>query len=192
LRWRHEFEQAMDRLALLPELIGHRNRHCDALAPAPAPVRAAGPSEAYELYVLGEHAWRPKTPEASSRRAITSSVASRSTLGTRATIVGAGWTWLGQSNYGAGLDWNEAFARATPLFDKALRLDPELAEAITAQGVLNTQLTHYDQARALFAQALKLSRATRRLIIPTAWPSTTTAGRSARFRTSSARPSSIR
>lgn len=163
VRWRREFEQAMDRLAVLPELIAAGAAAALQL-PSPAASSAAassarvpGPSEAYELYVLGEHAWRPKTHEAFLKARGYFERGIEIDPSYARNYVGAGWTWLGQSRYGTGLDWNEAHARATPLFDKALRLDPELAEAITAQGVLQTQLTHYDEARALFDRALKLS-----------------------------------
>lgn len=163
LRWRREFEQAMDRLAMLPELIATETAAAlrlplaAASASAPISTRAPGPSEAYELYVLGEHAWRPKTHEAFLKAREYFERGIEIDPSYARNYVGAGWTWLGQSRYGTGLDWNEAHARATPLFDKALRLDPELAEAIVAQGVLQTQLTRYNEARALFERALKLS-----------------------------------
>ncbi len=156
-RWRREFDQAMDGLSLLPQTIAAEAAAALHLVPAPLPAHAAGPSEAYELYVLGEHAWRPRTQEAFIEARGYFERGIEIDPGYPRNYVGAGWTWLGQSNYGAGLDWNEAFAHAEPLFDKALRLDPDLAEAITAQGVLKTQSTQYDEARVLFARAAKLN-----------------------------------
>jgi len=155
-RWRREFEQAIETLSLLPQLIAAEATTALHLAAAPASARG-GPSEAYELYVLGEHAWRPRTPEAFAKARDYFERGIEIDPGFARNYVGLGWTWLGQSNYGAGIDWPEAYARATPLFEKALRLDPESAEALTAQGALYTQATRYEEARALFAKALQLN-----------------------------------
>ena len=155
-RWHREFEQAIETLSLLPQLIAAETTTALHLAAAPASARG-GPSEAYELYVLGEHAWRPRTPEAFAKARDYFERGIEIDPSFARNYVGLGWTWLGQSNYGAGVDWPEAYARATPLFEKALRLDPDSAEALTAQGALYTQATRYEEARVLFAKAVKLN-----------------------------------
>ena len=71
-------------------------------------MRAPGPSEAYELYVLGEHAWRSKTHEAVLKAREYFERGIEIDPSYARNYVGAGWTWLGQARYGTGLDWNEA------------------------------------------------------------------------------------
>ena len=158
VRWRREFEQAIDGVSLLPQAIASEAAAAlHLMQPQRPQVRAAGPTEAYELYVLGQHAWRAKTPEAFAKARDYYERGIEIDPGYAPNYVGLGWTWIGQMTSGGGIDWREAYARASPLFDKALRLDPESAEALTAQGVMHSQAARYDEARALFERARQLS-----------------------------------
>jgi DNA-binding winged helix-turn-helix (wHTH) protein/tetratricopeptide (TPR) repeat protein len=156
-RWQREFEQPLSSLAQLPEMIaGEVASALQRLPQLPQSV-SANASAAYELYLLGVDAWRPKTMDAFLM------ARAYFTRGTEVdpeyarNYVGLGWTWIGQLWAGAGIDWGEAYARATPLFEKALRLDPDSAEALTAQGVLLTQARRFQAAREVFDASLKLA-----------------------------------
>jgi DNA-binding winged helix-turn-helix (wHTH) protein/tetratricopeptide (TPR) repeat protein len=158
VRWRRDFEQAIDGVSLLPQVIASEAAAALHLAPPQRPqARAAGPTEAYELYVLGQHAWRAKTPEAFAKARDYYERGIEIDPAYAPNYVGLGWTWLGQMTNGGGVDWREAFARAAPLFDKALRLDPDSAEALTAQGFMQAQAGRYDEARTLFERARQLN-----------------------------------
>lgn len=158
LRWRREFEQQVDHVALLPQAIAAEAAAALNLTPAPrASGRATGPTEAYELYVLGQHAWRAKTPEAFAKARDYFERGIDIDPSFPRNYIGLGWTWLGLMSNGGGVDWREGYARAAPLFDKALRLEPGSAEALTAQGVLQSQSGRYDDARRLFGEAIRLS-----------------------------------
>lgn len=158
LRWQQEFEQRLDHVAQLPQTIAAEAAAALHLPPAPpTTARAVGPTEAYELYVLGQHAWRAKTPEAFAKARDYFERGIDIDPSFARNYIGLGWTWLGLMTNGGGIDWREGFARATPLFDKALRLEPGSAEALTAQGVLQAQSGRYDEARRLFGEAIRLN-----------------------------------
>jgi DNA-binding winged helix-turn-helix (wHTH) protein/tetratricopeptide (TPR) repeat protein len=156
LRWQQQFERTIGSAAELPQQIAGGTAAALHL-PTPARVAASGgPTEAYELYVLGEHAWRPKTQEAfaKARDYFTRGISLDPSYARN--YIGLGWTWIGEATNGAGIDMPQAFARAAPLFDKALRLDPDSAEALTAQGVLQTFAGRHQDARQHFERALML------------------------------------
>lgn len=153
-RWRADFDRTLSDLSLLPDLIA--SEAAKVLHAQPVEPSTLAGSDAYELFMLGQAAWRPKTPEA---------FANARTYFERGIVVdpafarnyvGLGWTWLGQSRYGSGLEWQEAVSRALPLFEKALRLDPSDAEAITGQAVTRAESADHDGARELFARAIAL------------------------------------
>jgi len=154
--WHRQFQRTIETVSLLPQAIAAEAAEALHLpVPAPGTAASAGPSEAYEFYVLGQDAWRPKTPEAFAKARDYYQRGIEIDPGFARNYIGLGWTWLGQMSNGGGIDWREAFARATPLFDKALRLEPDSAEAMTAQGVLHSQAGRYDEARRLFGEALR-------------------------------------
>jgi DNA-binding winged helix-turn-helix (wHTH) protein/tetratricopeptide (TPR) repeat protein len=157
VRWQQTFEQAIDSVSSLPQQIAADVLAALNLHPVAAAARAAGPSEAYELYVLGEYAWRPKTPEAFVKARDYFQRGIDIDPAYARNYVGLGWTWIGEATNGTGIDWPQAFARAMPLFDKALQLDPGSPEALTAQGVLHSDAARFDEARRLFERAAKLA-----------------------------------
>jgi len=152
--WQQAFEQAIGAVAQLPLSIAQQVGSALSLKPSAAATTAAGPTEAYELYVLGNDAWRPKTPEAFAKargyfqRGIDLDPAYAR------NHVGLGWTWIGQATAGAGLDLPRAVALATPLFERALRLDPASPEALTGQAVLHRFAGEHERARELLQSAL--------------------------------------
>jgi DNA-binding winged helix-turn-helix (wHTH) protein/TolB-like protein/Tfp pilus assembly protein PilF len=156
LRWQRAFEQPATTLSTLADAIASAAATALGL-PLVAQASPQGARQAYELYALGNHAWRPKTQEAFAQARGYYERGIEADPAYARNYVGLGWTWLGQATNGGGIDWDRAVARAAPLFDKALRLDPSSAEALTAQAVLRSASSRYDDARALLARALAIS-----------------------------------
>jgi DNA-binding winged helix-turn-helix (wHTH) protein/tetratricopeptide (TPR) repeat protein len=157
VRWAREFEQAIATLAQLPQQIADEAAaalHVPAL-PGSRPPAAA--SDAYEFWVLGQHAWRQKTKEAFAKARDYFERGIQVDAAFARNYVGLGWTWLGLATNGDGIDLAEAMARAAPLFDKALQLEPELPEALVAQGVLAADARRFEEARSRFEHALRLN-----------------------------------
>jgi transcriptional activator of cad operon len=155
--WQQTFEHAANQASQLPTLIARQVGQALALAPSPAaPVGTSVASEAYELYVLGNDAWRAKTTEAfaKARTYFQRGIDADPTYARN--YVGLGWTWIGQATTGAGLDLPRAVALATPVFERALRLDPASPEALTGQAMLHSFAGADKQARELLQRALAL------------------------------------
>jgi transcriptional activator of cad operon len=159
--WQQTFEQPANLASQLPASIAREVGAALALAPLP-PASAGGTgvasavSEAYELYVLGNDAWRPKTTEAFAKARTYFQRGIEADPAYARNYVGLGWTWIGQATTGAGLDLPRAVALATPLFDRALRLEPALPEALTGQATLHQFAGEYEPARELLRRALAL------------------------------------
>ncbi len=157
--WQRNFEQPADAVSQLPAEIAREA--ASALGLSTAPARAAShpssPAEAYELYVLGNDAWRPKTTEAFAKARMYFQRGIEVDPSFARNHVGLGWTWLGQATTGAGLDLPRAMALATPSFDRALRLEPDSAEALTAKAVLHQFAGEYEVARRLLERAISIN-----------------------------------
>jgi DNA-binding winged helix-turn-helix (wHTH) protein/tetratricopeptide (TPR) repeat protein len=155
--WQQTFEQAANQASRLPASIAQQVGAALALAPLPAAPAGTGvASEAYELYVLGNDAWRPKTTEAFAKARTYFQRGIDADPAYARNYVGLGWTWLGQATSGAGLDLPRAVALATPLFERALRLDPAAPEALTGQATLHRFAGEDERARELLQRALAL------------------------------------
>jgi DNA-binding winged helix-turn-helix (wHTH) protein/TolB-like protein len=152
--WQQTFEQPIGAAAQLPIAIAQQVGGTLALRPGAAPTGGTGPSEAYELYVLGIDAWRPKTPEALAKARSYFQRGIELDPAYARNYIGLGWTWIGQANFGAGLDMPRAVALATPLFERALRLDPTSPDALTGQALLHRFAGEHDRARELLRSAL--------------------------------------
>lgn len=157
--WQHDFRSAMDAASELPATVARQAAAALGLAgPAPsASASAASPTEAYELYVLGNNAWQPRTPEAFAKAREYFQRGINLDPAYARNYIGLGWTWIGQATNAVGVDLPRAIALATPLFDRALRLQPDSAEALTAQATLHTFAAEYDAARTLLGRALQAS-----------------------------------
>ncbi|MCA0242710.1 MAG: tetratricopeptide repeat protein [Proteobacteria bacterium] len=154
--WRRRFERSPAVVSQLPLAVAAEVAAALGLPPLAGERAQPGPSEAYELYVLGENAWRPRTPEAFERARIYFQRGVDADPGFARNYVGLAWTWMGQATTGAGLDLPPAIARATPLFERALALEPDAADAITGQALLHEFAGELDVARRLLARAVEL------------------------------------
>ncbi len=153
--WQRDFETPTDQLSGLPAQVAAETSAAMRLPELAGPPGTAAASEAYELYLLGSRAWRPKTPEAWERARVYFQRGIDLDPGYARNHVGLAWCWLGQATSGAGLGLPQAIARATPLFERALALDPEAADALTGQAVLHQFAGEFDTARRLLAQAIR-------------------------------------
>lgn len=154
LVWQRQFESQPAGLSQLPATAAAETAAALGLPALPTPG-LAGPSDAYELYVLGQNAWRPKTQEAweQARRYFQRGIDLDPNFARN--YVGLAWTWLGQATEGTGLGLPQAIARATPLFERALALEPEAADALTGQAVLYQFAGEFDTARRLLSRAIQ-------------------------------------
>ncbi len=153
-RWQRRFERSPAVLSQLPAAIAAEVTAALGLPAWAGQAPQPGPSEAYELYVLGENAWRPRTPDAFEKARAYFQRGIELDPGYARNYVGLAWAWLGQATNGAGLGLPQAIARATPLFERAQQLDPDAADTLTGQAVLHGYAGEHDQARALLARAI--------------------------------------
>jgi TolB-like protein/Flp pilus assembly protein TadD len=152
--WRDAFEQPADSIGALPAMIA--KSALEALDVANSVVVSDASSQAYELYVLGEHAYESRTAEAIRRARDYYQRAIDLDPGYARAYAGVAKTWLAEADYGFGLSWREAAARAQPLLDKAFILQKDLFEALVIQGVLSIQLMQYEYARSFLERAVAL------------------------------------
>ncbi|MBX3599375.1 MAG: winged helix-turn-helix domain-containing protein [Rubrivivax sp.] len=154
--WQREFDSAAEPLSRLPALVAAEAAAALGLPVAADALAATPASQAYELYVLGAHAWRPKTPEAFERARVYFQRGIDLDPAFARNYVGLAWCWIAQGTSGVGLDLPQAIARATPLLERALALEPDAADALTGQAVLHQFAGEFDTARRLLAQALRI------------------------------------
>lgn len=155
-RWQGGYERPPAVVSQLPAAAADDVAAALGLPALAAPRSTPGPSEAYELYVLGENAWRPRTQEAFEKARGYFQRGIEADPGFARNHIGLAWSWIGQATNGAGLDLSQAVARATPLFERALALDPEAADALTGQALLHHFAGEFDTARRLLARALAI------------------------------------
>lgn len=160
--WERGFAEPEEAAVRLPERIAREAAAALGLpvvaasAAASAATADRSPTEAYELYVLGRDAWRPKTTEAfiKAREYFQRGIDADPSFAPN--HAGLGWTWIGQATTGAGLPLPRAVALATPAFEKALRLDPDLANALAGKAQLHALAGEFDSARGLLEHAIRV------------------------------------
>lgn len=155
-RWQRRFERSPAVVSQLPVAIAGEVAAALSLPPLADERSQPGPSEAYELYVLGEDARRRRTPEAFEQARNYFQRGIDADPGFARNYVGLAWAWLGQATAGAGLALPQAVSRATPLFERALALESDAADAITGQAAVHQFAGESDTARRLLARALSL------------------------------------
>ena len=144
------FDESMGRLSDLPQAIALKAIDALNLKPVVQAVKAA-PTSAYEMYVLGIDALRARTPESVERARRYFSQGTEIDTEYARNYVGLGWSWIVQWEVGGGqMDWQGAYARAEPLFARALRLDHESVDARTGMANVARQYQRYDEARRTF------------------------------------------
>lgn len=120
----------------------------------PQPVRQDDPV-AYDLYLRGRHTWRERSREGLQQAVVFFEAAIERDPGYAAAHAGLAATYVNLSNF-AFRDPAEALARAEASADRALALDPELAEAHAAKGFVLASRLELDAAEAAFRRALEL------------------------------------
>lgn len=154
LIWQDAFEQTADNISALPAMVARGA--LEALDVASTRTAANTPSEAYELYLLGQHAFEARNTEAIRKARDYYQRAIDLDPGYARGYAGLAKTWLAEADYGFGLNWREAAARAQPLLDKAFILQADLLEALIVQGVLLLNITQFEPARSYLTRAVAL------------------------------------
>ncbi|HKO67907.1 MAG TPA: tetratricopeptide repeat protein [Burkholderiaceae bacterium] len=149
LRQSASFEESMASLSNLPQAIAQKA--IDALD-LKAAARTAPPptSSAYEMYVLGIDSMRAKTPESVERARRYFSQGIEIDPRYARNYSGLGSSWIVQSEVGGPIGGREAFARAEPLYTKALQLDPDLVEAKLGLANVAREYQRYDESRRIY------------------------------------------
>jgi len=152
--WQDALEQPLSQLGWIADSIA-----ASTLSSLGLPTSTRNPartSQAYELHLLGEYAFAPRTPEAIRKARDYFQHAIDLDPAYAPAYAGLAKTWLAEADYGFGLSAREGAARAQPLLDKALTLDPDLLEGLIVQGVLYTTASEFDRARTYLLRAVKL------------------------------------
>ena len=143
------FDESMGNLSNVPQAIALKAIEAlDLKAAAPAAPQPA--SSAYEMYVLGIDAIRAKTPESveRARRYFSQGIEIDSQYARNYS--GLGSSWIVQSEVGGPIGTREAFARAEPLYTKALQLDADLVEAKLGLANVAREYQRYDESRRIY------------------------------------------
>lgn len=158
LYWEQAYERSLDALSQLGSDIAQAVFRALRL-PAPSDVnrRVDKATQAHELYLLGNNAALSRTTDGYVKAREFYEQGINADPDYPLNYYGMGRSWIAQASSAGGIDQRSAYARATPLFEKALRLDPTLPEVLTAQGALAIRRGQYDEARALLTRAFTRS-----------------------------------
>jgi DNA-binding SARP family transcriptional activator/TolB-like protein/Flp pilus assembly protein TadD len=120
--------------------------------------RLTSDAEAYELYLRGRHSWRMRTRDALLQAVVYYEEAVERDPAFAAAYAGLADTYVNLSNFGYR-DPEEALARAEVAADRALALDPGLAEAHASKGFALASRLDFREAEASFHRAMALKPA---------------------------------
>ncbi len=149
------FDESMGRLSDLPQAIALKAIDALDLKPVVQAVKAA-PTSAYEMYVLGIDAMRAKTPDSVERARRYFSQGIEIDTQYARNYSGLASSWIVQSEVGGGqIGRREAFARAEPLYAKALQLDQGLVEARLGLANVARVYQRYDEARRTYEAVIQ-------------------------------------
>lgn len=112
--------------------------------------------EAYDLYLLGRHHWHRRNPESLERAQKLFTAAIELDPDFALAYSGLADTYVFLSSY-AGLDRDEAMAKAEAPVEKALELGPELAEPYASLGMLLSEQRDTPGAQRAYERALELN-----------------------------------
>lgn len=154
--WSAPIEKPLDRLAEMPWLLARGVIEAVGLESRGPPVVES--LTAYELYLLGmAHLTKPKGSDDVDRaRGFLERAIDRDPAYARA-YVGLAVAWLNLANLDAGLSYPQAAARAQPLVDKALTLQPDLVDALVAQGGIHRWTGDPERGRQILQRAVELA-----------------------------------
>jgi len=111
---------------------------------------------AYDLYLLGRHQQLQRSADALGRAIAHHRAAIEADPNFALAYAGLADAEMARYYY-AGVPLEEAAQRVQAAVDEALRLDPELAEAYAAWGVLLTEQWHTDEAIAALKRAIAIN-----------------------------------
>lgn len=109
--------------------------------------------EAYNLYLLGRFHWNKRTSEAMRKALDAFQAAAARDPGFALAYAGIADSLLILEDHGF-IGYRDAIDKARQAVDKALAIDPELAEARTALGGIHSELREFDQADREFQRAI--------------------------------------
>ncbi len=117
-------------------------------------------TQAYNLYLMGRHQFHKRTEESlrSAVRFFEQATERDPDFALPYTGLADSWSLLSASGEGYGrIPVEEAIARAAPMVERALALDPRLAEAHASRGFLNRLRQDASAAEASLRHALELN-----------------------------------
>ncbi|RQO60375.1 hypothetical protein DBR47_08385 [Paucibacter sp. KBW04] len=143
--------------ALASLALSAANAALQALGQPPLAAGTSSPplADAYELYLLGLHHQRSGQIEGILKARAYFQRAIDSDPGFALAYVGQAASWIAEYHYGSGLSFRAMDARAQPLIDRALQLDPELPLALGLQGHLKANLSQHEEARRWLSRAVE-------------------------------------
>lgn len=155
LLWRQVLDAPPAALASLALSAANAALQGLGVAPLPASVAKQPLADAYELYLLGLHHQRSGQIEGILKARAYFQRAIDSDPGFALAYVGQAASWIAEYHYGSGLSFRAMDARAQPLIDRALQLDPELPLALGLQGHLKANLSQHEEARRWLSRAVE-------------------------------------
>jgi tetratricopeptide (TPR) repeat protein len=120
------------------------------------PAERADNVAAFEAYRTGRLRWWRRTPSELHKAIELFTKATEYDPGFAPAYAALADTWLLLSLYG-NITTVEATEKAQPMIEKALALDPELAEAFAAQGLARWEIGQMDAAESALRQAVDLN-----------------------------------
>jgi DNA-binding SARP family transcriptional activator/TolB-like protein/Tfp pilus assembly protein PilF len=150
----HEFLAVQEEIAreIVGALYPQRTVNAD---PALVGRRTDDP-EAYDLYLRGRHHWRQRTREALQQTVVFYEQAIERDPTFVVAYAGLADAYVNLSNFGYA-DVREALARAEVAADRALALDPELADGHAAKGFVLASKLDFPASEAAFRRAIELN-----------------------------------
>ena len=127
-----------------------------AQRPATAPTQRRHPHPAYRLYQLGRHETYKRTAGSPERAIEYFEEAIQSDRNYAQAYAGLAQAYVAQ-HFIAGRSRKEALLQARPLAERAIQLDPTLAEGYAALGIINTWDRQSTAAERNFDTAIALN-----------------------------------
>ncbi|MCV2362331.1 winged helix-turn-helix domain-containing protein [Paucibacter sp. DJ1R-11] len=152
--WQQVLESPAAALGSLAESVANAALGALGVTPLPADAKPVPLADAYEFYLLGLHHQRGGQIEGILKARTYYQRAIDADPGFALAYVGQASSWIGEYHYGNGLSIRAMDARAQPLIDRALQLDPVLPLAQGVQGSLHSYRGEHDEARLWHERAL--------------------------------------
>jgi DNA-binding winged helix-turn-helix (wHTH) protein/TolB-like protein/Tfp pilus assembly protein PilF len=151
--WRDAIEVPSAAIATLPQRVARDALRALRVPDVPSAL-AVPAADAYELYLLGRHYQQTATIEGIRKARGYYQRAVDRDAGFALGYVALAASWISEYHFGSGLPVRDMDARAQPLIDRALEIDPDLPEALGLQGHLKSVLNQFGAARPFLQRAL--------------------------------------